>query len=312
MAAAPIFTVFTPTYNRAHTLHRCYESLKAQTFRDFEWLIVDDGSTDGTAALVAQWQTEALLPIVYESRPHHGAHHAHNWSLGVARGTLWIKLDSDDGCVPEALERFWHHWNNIPNDQRAGFSGVTSLCRDHLGQLVGTVFPTDPLDCTAAELEYLHKVRGEKWGFLRTEILRSLPFPEDVPGNFIPESFLWCQVSARYRTRHINEQLRIYWTDAPSLVHGRPNPVTNADGHRLMFQMVLNHEAHWFPRAPARLLRAAAQYTRFSLLSGFSLGSQFKALPSSLARALWLLALPLGLALFARDSLRSKRPSLPI
>ncbi|MDZ4287765.1 MAG: glycosyltransferase family A protein [Prosthecobacter sp.] len=307
MAAAPIFTVYTPTYNRAHTLHRCYDSLKAQTFRDFEWLIVDDGSSDNTAELVAQWQAEGQVPLRYEPRPHLGAHHAHNHGLGISRGALWIKLDSDDGCVPEALERLWHHWNSIPEAQRGQFSGVTALCRDHHGHLVGTPFPTDPLDCTAAALEYQYKVRGEKWGFLRTEILRQLPFPEDVPGHFIPESYLWCQVSSRYKTRHINEQLRIYWTDAPSLVHGRPNPATNAAGHRLMFQMVLNTESHWCLRAPLRLLRAAAQYTRFSLLSGSGLSRQVRELRSALARALWFVGVPLGWLLYWRDRRRLAR-----
>ncbi|HYF34132.1 MAG TPA: glycosyltransferase family A protein [Prosthecobacter sp.] len=303
MPPAPAFTVYTPTYNRAHTLHRCYDSLKAQTLRDFEWLIVDVGSTDGTASLVAQWQAEALVPIRYEPRPHLGAHHAHNHGLLTARGLLWIKLDSDDGCVPEALERFWHHWQSIPEAARSTFSGVTALCRDHEGRLVGTPFPIDPLDCSAAELEYVHKVRGEKWGFLRTEVLRAIPYPENVPGNFIAESYLWCQVSSRYKTRHVNEQLRIYWTDAPSLVHGRPNPFTNAAGHRLMFGMVLNLEARWFTLAPLRLLRAAVQYVRFGLLSGVGLTAQWKDLRPG-AKILWLFGTPVGCLLFVRDRLR--------
>lgn len=309
-AAAPIFTVYTPTFNRAHTLHRCYESLKAQTFRDFEWLIVDDGSTDGTADLVTGWMAEGEVEIGYEARPHLGAHYAHNHCLRVARGRFIIKLDSDDGCVPEALERFWFHWNAIPEEWREGFSGVTALCRDHLGQRVGTVFPSDPLDSTAAELEYKYKVRGEKWGFLRADVLKAIPFPEDVPGNFIPESYLWCQVSSRYKTRHVNEELRIYWTDAPSLVHGRPDPAKNAAGHRLMFQMVLNMEAGWCLTAPFRLLRAAAQYARFGFLSGVGVVQQAQGLRSWLARGLWLAGLPLGAALWMRDRHLKKQRSL--
>jgi len=301
---SPVFTVFTPTYNRAHTLHRCHDCLKVQTFRDFEWLIVDDGSTDGTAALVAQWQAEGAVRIRYEQRPHLGAHHAHNHCLRAAQGMLYIKLDSDDGCVPDALERYWLHWNAIPEAQRAGFSGVTALCRDHEGALVGTRFPADPLDCTAAELEYLHKVRGEKWGFLRLDVLRQFPYPEDVPGNFIPESFIWAQVSQRHKTRHINEELRIYWTDAPSLVHGRLDPARNAAGHRLMFGKVLDLEARYVTRAPLRLLRAAVQYCRFGMHSGTGLLRQVKELRSWLARALWLLGAPAGMALWLRDRVR--------
>jgi glycosyltransferase involved in cell wall biosynthesis len=305
-ADPPLFTVFTPTFNRAHTLHRCYDSLCAQTCRDFEWLIVDDGSTDGTANLVREWQAENRVPIRYEQRPHLGAHHVHNHSLSIARGQLWIKLDSDDGCVPEALERLRHHWFGIPETDRDHFSGVTGLCRDQDGHLVGDKFPRDPLDCSAAELEYVHKVRGEKWGFLRTDILRAIPYPEGTPGNFIPESYLWTQVSSRYKTRHINEELRIYWTDAPSLVHGRRDPRINAAGHRLMFQMVLNLEARWFRYAPLRLLRAALQYVRFGLLSGTNLPRQWRELRGTGPRLLWLAATPLGLTLWLRDRLAAR------
>jgi glycosyltransferase involved in cell wall biosynthesis len=303
--AGPFFTVYTPTYNRAHTLHRCYESLKAQTDRDFEWLIVDDGSTDGTAELVARWQAENLLPAIrYEPRPHGGAHRVHNHGLAVAHGQMMIKLDSDDGCVPQALERLRFHWQSIPENERAGFSGVTGLCQDQDGRLVGCEFPDAPLDCTAAELDYIHHVHGEKWGFLRLDVLRQFPFPEDCTGNFIPESYVWSQVSQNHKTRHVNEQLRIYWMDAPSLVHGRPDPARNADGHRRMFGMVLNLEAKYVRAAPARLFRVAVQFSRFSLLHGTGLAQQWQSLRPGLPRLLWLLGLPLGAALFMRDKLR--------
>lgn len=299
----PAFTVFTPTYNRAHTLHRCYESLKAQTFRDFEWLIVDDGSEDGTAALVAGWQQEGLVPLRYEALPHGGAHRVHNHCLRSASGQLYIKLDSDDGCVPQALERLWHHWQSIPESQREAFSGVTALCRDQDGRRVGDLFPKEPLDCSAADLEYRHKVRGEKWGFLRLEVLRQFPFPE-AEGHFVPESYIWSQVSARYQTRHVNEELRIYWTDAPSLVHGKADPSRNADGHRLMYQMVLNLESTYVTVAPLRLLRVAALYVRFSRHCDVGLRAQFGALRGVLPRLLWLLGLPLGQMLYWRDQAR--------
>ncbi len=298
------FTVFTPTYNRAHTLHRAYLSLQGQTCRDFEWLIVDDGSADGTEELVKRWQREGLVPIRYVKQAHGGAHRAHQTCLEEARGELVIKLDSDDGCVVTALERFKQHWLEIPQEERAGFSGVTALCQDQSGRLVGDAFPESPLDCSAAALEYRHRVRGEKWGFVRADVLRRFPFPEDVPGNFIPESYVWVQVSREYQTRHVNEVLRVYWTDAPSLVHGRPEPKRNAVGHRLMFQMVLNHEAGWVTAAPVRLLRAGAQYARFAVHSGQGLMAQWKGLTTWGARALWLLGLPLAAGLLVRDRLR--------
>jgi len=302
----PIFTVFTPTYNRAHTLHRCYGSLKAQTFRDFEWLIVDDGSTDGTADLVAAWQAEGLVPIRYEPLPHGGAHRVHNHCLNAACGQLYIKLDSDDACEPQALERYWHHWNAIPEADRVGFSGVTALCRDQNGQLVGSLFPTDPLDCSAAELEYVHKVTGEKWGFLRLDVLRQFPFPE-ADGNFVPESYIWSQVSTRYKTRHINEQLRVWWMDAPSLVHGPNDPAKNADGHRLMYQMVLNLESSYVFAAPIKLYKVAGLYSRFSQHCCIGFLTQFQGLRGLLPKLLWLLAAPVGTLLYLRDRRRKSR-----
>ncbi len=297
----PLFTVYTPTFNRAHTLHRVFDSLQAQSCRDFEWLVIDDGSTDGTAALMARYQQEATFPLRYFREPHRGAHHAHNLSLRESRGELWVKLDSDDGCVPQTLERLKNHWESIPLELRDQFSGVTGLCLDQNGTLVGSRFPSDPLDCSAAELEYVHKVRGEKWGCLRLDVLRRFPYPEGVSGNFIPESFIWCQVSKIFKTRHFNEALRIYWMDAPSLVHGRSDPRTNAAGHRLMFKTVLDLESGWFFSAPLRLLRAAVQYSRFAWLSGRGLARQFFELNSLGGRLLWLMALPGGWWLWLRD-----------
>src|SRR5690242_2999845 len=124
------FTVFTPAYNRAPTLPRVYESLKAQTFRDFEWLIVDDGSTDNTPELVAQWQSTGELSIRYFQQEHCGRHIAFNRGVHEAQGTLFLNCDSDDAFVPQTLTRFLYHWENIPLAERSSFSAVTALCMD--------------------------------------------------------------------------------------------------------------------------------------------------------------------------------------
>lgn len=172
------FTVFTPTFNRAHTLHRAYESLKAQTFRDFEWLIVDDGSNDNTKALVEKWQMEASFPIRYIFQENQGKHVAFNHGVELAEGELFLTFDSDDACVPVALERFKYHWDNIPLNEQNNFSAVTALCKDQKGTLVGDKFPLDITDSDSLEIRYKYKVKGEKWGFHRTDILKQFPFPD--------------------------------------------------------------------------------------------------------------------------------------
>jgi glycosyltransferase involved in cell wall biosynthesis len=116
------FTVFTPTYNREHTLDRVYNSLKVQTYHNFEWLIVDDGSTDNTHDLVKQWQAEADLPLRYIYQNNKGKHTAYNLAAREAGGKFIICLDSDDGCIAEALARFKYHWDTIPEHEQDKFS----------------------------------------------------------------------------------------------------------------------------------------------------------------------------------------------
>lgn len=103
------FTVFTPTYNRWHTLHRVYYSLSSQTFKDFEWLIVDDGSTDDTKNLVQNWQKKSKFTIRYYYQPNLGKTAALNRGVKLALGKLFLILDSDDGCIPKALEKFKYY-----------------------------------------------------------------------------------------------------------------------------------------------------------------------------------------------------------
>ena len=103
---SPYFTVFTPTFNRAYTLQGVYESLAMQTFRDFEWIIVDDGSTDNTENLISEWKKEANFVIRYYYQTNQGKHIASNKGVKEAQGELFLFLDSDDRCVPQTLEVF--------------------------------------------------------------------------------------------------------------------------------------------------------------------------------------------------------------
>ena len=207
------FTVFTATYNRAHLLPRVYSSLELQTYRDFEWLVVDDGSTDDTRSLIDSYSRKATFPIryVYQDNAHKKT--AFNRGVRESRGELFLQLDSDDECVPNALERLWWNWMNIPEGERGRFSAVTALCVDENGHIVGTRFPAEEdrnwIDSDSLEIHYRYHVQGEKWGFHRTDVLKEFPFPENVHG-LVPEGVVWSVISRHYRTRYVNEALRIY------------------------------------------------------------------------------------------------------
>lgn len=203
-------SVITATYNRAHTLPRTYEALKRQTFRDFEWVIVDDGSSDGTESLVHGWQAEDKIDIVYAWKPNGGVHTARNAAVAVARGELVLLLDSDDWCEPDALEELMNAWENIPSPERESFSGVTCLCHTPDGQLVGDKFPHDTMDAYPYEMDWQYRIRGEKWGTQRRDLMLQYPFPVFAGEKFCPESLVWNRIGKRYKKRFINKSLRVY------------------------------------------------------------------------------------------------------
>jgi glycosyltransferase involved in cell wall biosynthesis len=297
------FTVFTPTYNRAHTLHRVYRSLCAQTFRDFEWLVVDDGSDDATRTVVEAWQLEAWFPIRYVFQEHKGKHRAFNWGVAHARGDFFLTLDSDDACVPEALERLKYHWESIPESERSHFSAVTALCVDERGRLIGTKFPFNPTDSDSLEIRYKFHVKGEKWGFHRTATLRRFPFPV-IEGHqgLVPESTVWNAIAHEFKTRYVNEPLFIYYPNKKGASLSRPsNMAEQAPGRLLAYEALLNSEITWLRHAPRRFLLTAAQYSRCSLHSGRRIQQQVSALDNFRARLLWAVAFPLGLSCYLAD-----------
>ncbi len=301
--ASVFFTVFTPTYNRAHTLERVYNSLKKQTLQDFEWVIVDDGSSDETRTLIESWLDEPpSFPVRYFYQSNQGKHGAINRGVQEANGFFFIIFDSDDACVPEALERFAYHWQTIPESERDLFCGVTSLCQDQNGQLVGVPFPGDVVVSNHLEMIYNFKIKNEMWLCVRTDVMREFPFPE-VKVRYFPEATVWTRIAKVYKTLYVNETLRVYWQDEPSLMRGS-SPADNAAGGRLALLAVLTEQIDWFIYDPTYFIRCAIHYARFSFHSNWGLWSQFSVLTNIQARILWVLGLPIAWAVYLRD--RSK------
>jgi glycosyltransferase involved in cell wall biosynthesis len=289
------FTVFTPTYNRAHTLHRVFESLLAQTFTDFEWLIVDDGSSDHTREVVASWQ--APFPIRYIHKENGGKHTAFNLGVQEARGELFLTLDSDDSCVPEALQTFYDVWQGIEDKEH--FAGVTALCMTEEGKVVGDKFVADVCDATYLEDKYVYKIKGEKWGFQRTEVLKEFPFPEPEGLKLVSEGYVWARISGKYQTRYVNECLRVYHTEEGSYVHAEPAKYATELAYSS--KEALNYELDYFWKSPLTFVRQAVHYVRFSLHAHEGL---YRGLESALGRILVSLCLPIGALVFVKDRLR--------
>jgi len=308
MKSRYVFTVFTPTYNRAHTLPRVYDSLKNQTYKNFEWLIVDDGSTDETESLVTRWIKEGLVPIRYFYKENGGKHTAMNLGIAKARGLFFLTLDSDDGCLPRALERFRYYWKTIPPQDRGHFSAVTGLCVNQFNRPVGGRFPTDIFDSEYLSNLYIHKIGGEKWGFQRTAVMKEFPFPEPSEKlSYVPEGIVWGAIARKYKTRYVNEYLRVYYDAGPesSLVNQKPEKIALA--RRIGHLNVLNNHLDFFSRSPKLFILSAAQYVRFSLHAKRGLFRQLMDIDSNAGRGLFVLALPLGVGVFLMDKLGMRK-----
>jgi glycosyltransferase involved in cell wall biosynthesis len=313
MSSAPLVTVFTPTYNRAHTLHRVFDSLCVQTWSDFEWLVVDDGSNDKTPELIDAWSKRANFRVRYFRQDHAGKHIAHNRALKEAHGYFFACVDSDDALPPEALENLMSLWNSIPERERLEFYGVGGLCCDQSGGIVGDRFPTDPFDADARELTYIHHIKGEKWGFGLTGILRRHPFP-DVPGaQFIPEGIVWLSVAKTFKIRWTNEVVRTYYIndrETGATLSERVSLGDHALGRLHYYTWLLNNDLDYFLVSPLPFLKAAVILPVVGWSSGKSVGETLTLLDHLFAKVLVSLALPFSLLLYGIGVARTKKLSL--
>ena len=183
------FTIFTPTYNRAKLLKELYKSLKLQSYKNFEWLIVDDGSTDNTYEIVREFQLEKIIEIKYIKKENGGKQRAYNLGVENARGELFICLDSDDTYVENALEIILKYWEKYSNDLEIAGMGYLSCYPD--GRVIGTEFPKNEMLSNQFEIYYNYKVSGDKGLMFRTKILKNYKFPEIEDEKFITEAVVY-------------------------------------------------------------------------------------------------------------------------
>lgn len=301
---APIFTVFTPTFNRAHTLQRVYQSLCQQTFQAFEWLIIDDGSADNTAQLVQAWKTTASFTIRYVYQENSGKHIAMNKAVKLANGALFLPVDSDDGFVPHALQQFYDTWQQIPNAERESYTGVVCRCQTEAGEPYTPPFPASPYESNALALRFRLKIRGELWGFHRTEVLRAFPFPEEAGVSFIPENIVWDAIARKFNVICINHCLRIFYQDAGNQVTKR-HPLHKA-AQRKFFLYFVNRDIDYFWSDPVTFLKWALLYVRYSLHAADSRILSAHKFQSKLAHFIGLVAFVPGLIVYTFDHFTAK------
>lgn len=184
MENMPRLTVFTPAYNRAHTLPRTYESLCRQNCKDFVWLIVDDGSADNTRELVESWQArDNGFPIRYIYKENGGMHTAHNTAYENISTELNVCIDSDDTLADGAVEAILTLWEQAGGPDHPDIAGIIGLDADmNTGNVIGTGFPAGMTRTTLAGF-YERGGRGDKKLVYRTDIMQKLPPYPVFPGE---------------------------------------------------------------------------------------------------------------------------------
>ena len=183
-----MITVFTPTYNRAYTLQRLYDSLCLQTSKNFEWVIVDDGSTDDTKSLVEAFMNENKINIRYFYQDNAGKPSAHNRGVREAKGELFTCVDSDDFLTIDAVKLIEDNWKSINNNSCIGIVAF----RKHIDELPITRIKDREIQySTLHKLYKKHGMSGDTMLIYRTDIIKQFKFPIISGEKFIPEGYLY-------------------------------------------------------------------------------------------------------------------------
>lgn len=230
-------TICTPTYNRAYCLGELYESLINQNCKDFEWIIVDDGSNDNTQELVEKWINENKILIKYFKKANGGKHTAINVGVENALGEYFLIVDSDDCLTTNAIMKIVNGFKNIPIDY-AGIS-FNKVFKD--GTLVGSTFNGEYVDATSLERRK-YNIHGDKAECFYTTVLKKYPFPVFEGENFLSEAVVWYRIAADgHKIRWYNGDIYIcqYRNDGLSM---NASGAKNFNGYTLFVKELLSYK----------------------------------------------------------------------
>lgn len=196
-------TVFTPAYNRAHTLPRTYESLLKQNNKDFIWLIIDDGSSDNTEELVREWQgRDNGFEIEYIKKENGGMHTAHNTAYENIRTERNVCIDSDDCMADNAVEKILSKWAQVRDK---GYAGIIALDADFDGNIIGKGFPADMQETTLSGY-YAQGGAGDKKLIYRTDVINQYPpYPVFEGEKYVALAYKYRLIDQDYKLAVLDE-----------------------------------------------------------------------------------------------------------
>lgn len=296
-----LITIFTPTYNRAKLLPRLYESLCRQTYRDFEWVVVDDGSVDDTHYVVESFMNgndnengNNNFPIRYFYQENGGKHRAINRGVREAKGELFFIADSDDWLPDNALEIVAEQYKCIIGQSLAGVCGLDAY---ENGEITGSGFPFEKKVTTTIEIRNRDGVVGDLKEVFKTEVLKEFPFPEIARERFCPEVLVWNRIAQKYSLFFFNKV--IYFAEYQR--DGITSNIVKARMNSPIASMMCYQEMSELDIPLLQKIKAAINYWRFRFYSDKS--------EKPVLKWHWNWVMPIGYLLHRKDvaSCRSRR-----
>lgn len=306
-------SVLTPTYNRAQVLHRVYESLQRQNMRNFEWVVVDDGSTDETPDLLACWQAEADFPVTwYRYSNNRGKSAAANSGHKLVSGEYTVIMDSDDAFLDDAMETIDHWRRESDIDNTPSAYAMIYRCMDEHGNLVGRRFYSGDTEIelmSRLEARYRHGITFETCIVAKTATAKTIKFFELTQSENCPPGIADRIASKSFDAFYIDRPVRRYFLGdgIDRLSGGLSSTVRWSRGNYLMSLAMLNDDIKHFRDNPGAFLKVARRVATLGFHIGRSPWRQYGDLAHGHARLLWMAGLPRSFVRYLRDKRRGRK-----
>ena len=289
-----MITVLTPSYNRGDLLKNLYQSLRDQIFDDFEWIVVDDGSTDSTSEIITHFKEDKKIVIKYIKQSNGGKHTAINAGVKISTGELIIIVDSDDTLPKDSLLIINNQYLKIREDATVG--GGCGLMAHHDNIVIGNCNLLPQGNISSIDMRFKYGFLGDVCEVFKTDVLREFPFPEIYNEKFCPEDLVWNRIARKYTLYFFNQV--VYYRDyldgglTSKIVKIRmKSPIASTICYGEMLDLDIPIKSK---------IKAAINYWRFYLCIKNKSKAEKKIAP------LWICLLPVGLIFHIKDRLVAK------
>ncbi len=297
----PLISVITPTWNRANTLHRAFNSLESQSYKNFEWIVCDDASSDNTVEILKKWKKKAKFKIrIFSFSKRVGKPFMDNFCINIARGEFIVPVDSDDRYKENSFKKLVNEWQSIPEKDKKKIFGIICRCMDSNGKPLEKKLHLKNNRISLFDLHFKKKKSIEKWIFYKSSILKKFKYP--VVDYYVPEGVLLNNISLKYDLWVLDKALRVFYKDTKNSV-SHSSKIQNMNGQHYAILHTINISKKINLSNEMTSFWSYINLIRYSLHCKKKLFSNFLLVNGSEQKIKVLLSIPFGLTIFFRDLL---------